>query len=243
MSQLSQFSLLFLLPISDFMVSFIWVCLGALNRLLVHRILGLGFDTGADTAKGLLSVGSMFLCAWLGKITGGGSYNPLALLPGAISGQFSWFVFTIAARVPVQVLGCIAAAKLITETFQRIGDGPCLNVEMHLGALTEGLLSFGIVVISMEATYITSDDFFMKTWISSVCKVALHLLGSDLTGGWMNPASAIGWTYMDGKFISEEHLLVYCLAPIQATLLAVWIFRLFVKPTEEEEIIKKKKTD
>ncbi|KAK9122550.1 hypothetical protein Sjap_012152 [Stephania japonica] len=237
---MSQFPPLLLLPISDFMISFIWVCLGALNRLTVHRIIGLGFDPSADMAKGLLSVVSMFLCAWLGKISRGGSYNPLNLLPGAISGHFSWFVFTVVARVPVQVLGCITAAKLITKTFPQIGDGPCLNVEMHLGALTEGLLSFGIVAISMEATYITSDDFFMKTWISSVCKVALHLLGSDLTGGWMNPASAIGWSYIDGKFISEEHLLVYCLAPVEATLLAVWIFRLFVKPTEEENITKKK---
>jgi len=31
-----------------------------------------------------------------------------------------------------------------------------------------------------------------KTWIKSILKVALHLLGSEIAGGMMNPAAVSG---------------------------------------------------
>ncbi|CAK9156085.1 unnamed protein product [Ilex paraguariensis] len=84
----------------------------------------------------------------------------------------------------------------------------------------------------------------MKTWISSVSKLTLHILGSDLTGGCMNPASVMGWAYARGDHITKEHILVYWLAPIEATLLAVWTFRLLVQPLKEgKENMKTRKLD
>lgn len=54
----------------------------------------------------------------------------------------------------------------------------------------------------------------------------------------------MGWAYARGDHITKEHILVYWLAPIQATLLAVWIFKLLVQPEKEEKAdIKAKKTD
>lgn len=50
----------------------------------------------------------------------------------------------------------------------------------------------------------------------------------------------MGWAYARGDHISKEHILVYWLAPIQATLLAVWMFRLFFQPVKEDE---KKKSE
>ena len=51
----------------------------------------------------------------------------------------------------------------------------------------------------------------------------------------------MGWAYARGDHITKEHILVYWLAPIEATLLAVWTFRLVVKPiTEEKENVKAK---
>jgi len=64
-----------------------------------------------------------------------------------------------------------------------------LTVDIHKGALTEGLLTFAIVTISLGLARKIPGSFFMKTWISSVSKLSLHILGSDLTGGCMNPAS------------------------------------------------------
>jgi aquaporin SIP len=93
-----------------------------------------------------------------------------------------WFIF-------LQVIGSITAVRLLIDTFPEIGRGPRLNVDIHKGALTEGLLAFGVVTISLGLARKIPGSFFMKTWISSISKLSLHILGSDLTGGCMNPAS------------------------------------------------------
>lgn len=92
-------------------------------------------------------------------------------------------------HLSLQVIGSVAAVRVITEIFPEIGLGPRLNVDIHRGALTEGLLTFAIVTISLGLSRKIPGSFFMKTWISSVSKLTLHILGSDLTGGCMNPAS------------------------------------------------------
>ncbi|KAF6150355.1 hypothetical protein GIB67_034054 [Kingdonia uniflora] len=168
----------------------------------------------------------MFVFAWLSKISKGGSYNPLTLLSPVISGSFSGFIFTVCIRIPAQVLGSITGVKLILQTFPEVGHGPRLNVGLHHGALTEGLLTFVIISISLGLAKNSPNSFFMKIWISSVSKHALHKLGSDLTSGCMNPAAVMGWAFARGEHISKEHLYVYWLAPIEATLLGVWTFKL-----------------
>jgi aquaporin SIP len=88
------------------------------------------------------------------------------------------------------VIGYIVGVKLLMNTIPEVGHGPRLNVDIYRGALTEGILTFAIVVITLgiAATKIRGS-FFLKTWISSIIKLTLHKLGSDLTGGCMNPAS------------------------------------------------------
>jgi len=89
----------------------------------------------------------------------------------------------------LQVVGSIVGVKYLIETIPEVGQGPRLNVDIHQGALTEGLLTFAIVSISLGLATKIRENFFMKTWISSLSKLTLHILGSDLTGGCMNPAS------------------------------------------------------
>ncbi|KAJ6300739.1 hypothetical protein OIU76_021521 [Salix suchowensis] len=113
----------------------------------------------------------------------------------------------------------------------------------HWGALTEGLLTFAIVTISLGLARKIPGSFFMKTWISSVSKLSLHILGSDLTGGCMNPASVMGWAYARGDHITKEHILVYWLAPIEGTLLAVWTFKLLFRQQKQDEKEKLGKTE
>ncbi|KAJ7972039.1 Aquaporin SIP1.1 [Quillaja saponaria] len=231
------------LLISDFAMSFMWVWSGVLIKMFVYHNLGLGHEPSGEIIKCALSVVNMFFFAFLAKITKGGAYNPLTVLAAAISGDFSNFLFSVGARIPIQVLGSITGVRLIIETFPEIGRGPQLNIDIHRGALTEGLLTFAIVTISLGLSKRIPGSFFMKTWISSVSKLALHILGSDLTGGCMNPASVMGWAYARGDHITKEHILVYWLAPIEATLLAVWTFRLLVRPSKEGKAGTKSKSD
>jgi len=231
------------LLISDFIISFMWVWSGVLIKIFVYKFLELGNEPSGEVIKCVLSIINMFFFAYLGKITKGGAYNPLTVLAGAISGDFRRFLFDVGARIPTQVIGSIIGVRLIIDTFPEIGLGPRLNVDIHRGALTEGFLTFAIVTLSLNLARKIPGSFIMKTWISSVSKLTLHILGSDLTGGCMNPASVMGWAYARGDHITKEHILVYWLAPIEATLLAVWIFRLVVRPTKEEKENVKSKSE
>ncbi|KAI3677983.1 hypothetical protein L6452_37259 [Arctium lappa] len=138
------------------------------------------------------------------------------------------------------VFGSIIGVRLILDAFPQVGRGPQLSVSLYQGALTEGLLTFTIVLISHGLSSKIPGSFFRKTWISSISKLALHILGSDLTGGCMNPASVMGWAYARGDHITKEHILVYWVAPIQATLFAAWTFRYLLRPSKQE---KEKKTN
>ncbi|CAA7393006.1 unnamed protein product [Spirodela intermedia] len=218
------------LLVADLVMSFSWVWSGALVKVLLLRTLGPEIirQAGGEMLRYAVSVLVMFFFAWLGTITRGASHNPLTVLSHAMSGDFSIFLLTVLGRIPCQVIGSIIAVGMIREAFPEVGHGPRLNVDVHHGALTEGLLTFVIVMISLGIKQKDPRSFFMKTWMSSISKLSLHILGSDLTGGCMNPASAFGWAYAGGRHVTKEHLLVYWLAPIEATLLGVWIFHLIV---------------
>ncbi|KAJ8646435.1 hypothetical protein MRB53_008183 [Persea americana] len=224
-----------LLILWDFIFSFMWVWSSALIKIFVYKILALGSQPKGEIIKGSLSILSMFFFAWLGKITRGGSYNPLSISYSAFSGKFSNLLFTFGGRFPAQVMGSIIGVKLITETFPEVGRGPRLNVDIHQGALTEGLLTFAIVFVSLGLAKKDPNSFFIKTWITSVSKLSLHILGSDLTGGIMNPASAMGWAYARGDHITKEHLFVYWLAPLEATVVSVWTFNLIFQPQKHQK--------
>ncbi|XP_009617730.1 probable aquaporin SIP2-1 [Nicotiana tomentosiformis] len=231
------------LLVSDFIMSFMWVWSSVLIKMFVHTMLGYGaHDLKGEILKHSISVINMFFFAALAKATKGGAYNPLTILSGAISGDLSNFLFTVGARIPVQVFGSITGVRLIIAAFPNIGRGPRLTIDIHRGALIEGCLTFAIVTISLGLSRRSRASTLMKTWISSLSKLTLHILGSDLTGGCMNPASVMGWAYARGDHITKEHIHVYWLAPIQATLLAVWTFNLLVSPPkdEREKMIEKK---
>ncbi|KAL8460107.1 hypothetical protein ACS0TY_031080 [Phlomoides rotata] len=220
---------------ADFVLSLMWVWSSVVNKMIVHNILGYSaHDVKGEIVRYSFSILNMFFFAIMAKVTKGGAYNPLTLLSAAISGDFSNFLFTLGARIPAQVVGSVYGVKLILDVFPGIGRGPRLNVDIAQGALTEGFLTFAIVFISLSLAKKVTDSFFMKTWISSLSKVTLHMLGSDLTGGCMNPASVMGWAFANGEHITKEHLIVYWLAPIQATMAAVWVFGILSQSRKEE---------
>ncbi|XP_022971453.1 probable aquaporin SIP2-1 [Cucurbita maxima] len=231
------------LLVLDFVLAFMWVWSGTLIKIFVFGTLGFGNDPVGEIVKASFSILNMFVFAFLSKIWNGASYNPLNILSDAFSGDSSSFLFVAGARIPAQVLGAISGVRLIIQTIPEAGRGPHLNVGIHHGALTEGLLTYGIVLISLGLSTTLPGNFFMKTWISSCSKLTLQILGSDLTGGCMNPASVIGWAYARGEHITKEHLFVYWIAPIQGTILAVWTFKLLFRQPNEENVNTKKKSE
>lgn len=226
---------LLVLVMSDFVLSFMWVWAGPLTKVFVTSFLGVGHHTReAEVLKYSLSVVYMYVFAWIATFSGGAAYNPLTVLSSAFVGGPRLFLFTAFGRIPAQIAGSIIGVRLIKENFPQVGHGPRLTVDIHHGALIEGFLTFMIVMVSLGLKKKDPKSFFMKTWISTISKMSLHILGSDLTGGIMNPASALGWAYARGDHISREHLFVYWVAPVQASLLALWTFRLFTEPRKSK---------
>lgn len=88
---------------SDFFVSFVWVCSGAILRYLAYVVIGAGMDPISLLIKGSLAVVYLYSFALIGKATHGGSYNPLMVLCYAIFGSFQEFVFAVIGRIPSQV--------------------------------------------------------------------------------------------------------------------------------------------
>ncbi|CAN0890601.1 Probable aquaporin SIP2-1 [Linum grandiflorum] len=223
------------LLVADFAMSFMWVCSGPLIKLFVEDVLG----TTSEIVRCASSVTNMFFFALLGKFSQGGTYNPLNVLSDLIVvGDFEHFLFVVGARFPTQVIGSISGVRFMIKSFPEIGTGPRLQVDIHNGALTEGLLTFAIVMISLVLTREFPGSFFRKTWIASIMKLTLNILGSDLTGGCMNPASVMGWAYARGDHLTTEHVYVYWVAPLVATLLAVGIFRLVCGRSKDIKIEK-----
>ncbi|XP_052176474.1 probable aquaporin SIP2-1 [Diospyros lotus] len=231
----------------DFASSFMWVWSGVLIKMAAYSLVaGLGphEEFKREIVKCAVSILNLFFFSYLGKLTDGASCNPLTLLPTAISGDFPQFLFNFGARIPAQVIGSIIGVRLILETFPGIGHLYRLNVDIHQGALTEGLIAFAIVIVSLGLTRNMPGSFYRKTWISSVSKLALQVLGSDLTGGCANPATAIGWAYARGDHLTKAHILVYWLAPVVTTVLAGWTFKLVFRPRQgEKPNMKNEKSD
>ncbi|KAI3782707.1 hypothetical protein L2E82_12761 [Cichorium intybus] len=227
------------LMVTDTIMTFIWVWSGVTIRVITHVVLGLSINGHAsEIVRSCLTVLNMFLFTYLAKLTNGGAYNPIVVFTSAIHGTFTTFLFNI-GRIPFQVLGAIVGVRLIIETFPELWRGPQLVINLHQGALTEALLTFTHVLITLGLDRSVNGSFYMKTWISSILKFALHILGSDLTGGCMNPAAVVGWAYAFGVHKSKEHIIVYWFAPIEATLLASWTFRLLTRSSKPEKTKKK----
>lgn len=94
------------LVVGDLVVAAMWVCAGALVKLAVYGVLGLGGRPEADAVKVALSLVYMFFFAWLEGFTGGASYNPLTVLAGALASRAgpSLYLFAAFVRMPAQVM-------------------------------------------------------------------------------------------------------------------------------------------
>ncbi|KAM7259483.1 hypothetical protein ACFE04_015224 [Oxalis oulophora] len=225
-----------LVVIADFMMSFAYAWVNVYIKKFVYNTLGFHHDAGGEAVYVVLKIATMMSFAFLSKYVKGGTYNPLTVLYHSITGDFNHILFALNARIPAQVLGAIYAVKLIKENVRGAGSGPRVNADTILeAAFVEGALTLVYVTISLLAQSKVHSGFFLKTWITSVCKVALIILGTEVTGTSINPASVVGWAYHRGEALTAEHLIVYWIFPFEATLLAVWITSFLTKPHHEEK--------
>ena len=84
--------------------------------------------------------------------------------------------------------GAVAIMEVMPLKYRHMIVGPGLKVDLHTGAITEGVLTF---VISFSILFIMlrgPRSELAKTWLMAMSIVALIILGSAYTGPAMNPA-------------------------------------------------------
>lgn len=105
---------------------------------------------------------------------------------------FYYYYFFLNFKL-LQAAGAVAGALAILEfmplQYKHVLGGPSLKVDLHTGAIAEGVLTF---IISLAILFIIlrgPNSLLLKNWLIAMCTVSLVVAGSGYTGPAMNPAN------------------------------------------------------
>ncbi|KAG2718590.1 hypothetical protein I3760_03G227300 [Carya illinoinensis] len=234
--------------IGDAVLTFMWAfcasSLGALTSVIATALGVQGLLWPSIFITTLLFFVLLFVFTLIGDaLLGGASFNPTGNASFYAAGLGSDTLFSMALRFPAQAAGAVggtlAIMEIMPKEYKHILGGPSLKVDLHSGAIAEGLLtflmSFAVLLIILRGP----RSLIMKTWFLAVATVSLIFVGSNYTGPAMNPTFAFGWAYVDKSHDTWEHFYVYWICPFIGAILAAWIFRLLF-PTSSQPAKQKK---
>ncbi|KAK3446350.1 hypothetical protein EUGRSUZ_A02066 [Eucalyptus grandis] len=235
--------------IADGVLTFMWVfcasTLGAATTVLAAA-LGLGDDV-LPWASLLITTALVFVLVLVfdlvGAALGGASFNPTATASFYAAGVGSDDLLSMALRFPAQAAGAVGGALAIMEVmpsqYKHMLEGPSLKVDLHTGALAEGVLTFVITFLVLLIVLRGPQSSFLRTWLLAAVTVALVVTGSSFTGPSMNPANAFGWAYVNNQHNTWEQFYVYWISPFVGAILAAWVFRVLFPPPPAKKKQKK----
>ncbi|CAA0839298.1 Aquaporin SIP1-1 [Striga hermonthica] len=234
--------------IADGFLTFMWIfCASSLGALTFVVSSALGVAQGLPTLviTTLLVFILLFVFGFIGDLLGGATFNPTAtaaFYAAGFGGPDS--LVSAAIRFPAQAAGAVCGALAILEVmpiqYKHMLAGPSLKVDLHTGAIAEGVLTFAITFAVLLIIIRGPRSPIIKNLLLAMSTVALVVAGASYTGPSMNPANAFGWAYINNKHNTWEQLYVYWICPFVGAILAAWVFRfLFPPPTKQT---KQKKT-
>ncbi|KAF0916089.1 hypothetical protein E2562_000698 [Oryza meyeriana var. granulata] len=235
---------------ADAVVTFLWVlCVSTLGASTAAVTSYLSLQEGIHYALlvtvSLLSV-LLFAFNLLCDALGGASFNPTAVAAfhaAGLTGPRDSSLFTVALRFPAQAAGAVGGALAISELmpaqYKHMLGGPSLKVDLHTGAVAEGVLTFVITLAVLWIIVKGPRNPIVKTWMLSISTVCLVLTGAAYTGPSMNPANAFGWAYVNNRHNTWEQFYVYWICPFVGALLAAWVFRALFPPPAPKPKAKK----
>lgn len=177
----------------------------------------------------------------ISKSLGGASFNPSTSAAFFAAGQApSASLISTAVRFPGQAAGGVAGVKailtLLPNQLRQNLRGPSLKVDLHTGALAEGVLTFVFCFSVLSVVVKGPKSPLLKVWLLSNVTAGLVSAGRGYTGPSMNPANAFGWAYANDKHNTWEQFYVYWICPIVGAISAAGFFRiLFSKPAVKEK--------
>lgn len=238
--------------IGDGVLTFMWVfCASTLGpvTLIIATAVGIKGIAALLITTALVFV-LLFVFGVIGHLLGGASFNPTGTAGFYAAGIGGDSLISAAVRFPAQAAGAVGGALAIVEVmpvkYRDMLGGPSLKVDMHTGAIAEGVLTFIATFMVLLVVLKGPANFLVKNLMLSVSIISLVVLGSGYTGPSMNPANAFGWAFVNNKHNTAEHFYVYWICPFVGAILAAWVFRfLFPVPSKsaapKQEKLKEKK--
>ncbi|XP_050225690.1 aquaporin SIP1-2-like isoform X1 [Mercurialis annua] len=176
----------------------------------------------------------VFLFGLIAQLLGGASFNPTGTAAFYAVGVGSNHLFSMALRFPAQAAGAVGGALAILEViplqYKHMLGGPTLKVDLHTGAIAEGVLTFLISFAVLLIILRGPRNSILQNWLIAVVTVVLVVSGSKYTGPSMNPANAFGWAYINKWHNTWEQFYVYWICPFVGAILAAWAFRFVFPP-------------
>ncbi|KAJ4721202.1 Aquaporin SIP1-1 like [Melia azedarach] len=176
----------------------------------------------------------VFVFNIIGDALGGASFNPTGTAAFYAAGVGGDSLISMALRFPAQAVGAVGGAlaimELIPPKYKYMLGGPSLKVDLHTGAVAEGVLTFLITFSVLVIVLKGPNSNIFKTLMLAVATVVLVVTGSTYTGPSMNPANAFGWAYVNKWHDTWEQFYVYWICPFIGAISAALIFRLIFPP-------------
>ncbi|KAF3441206.1 hypothetical protein FNV43_RR15119 [Rhamnella rubrinervis] len=183
--------------IGDTVLTFMWVfcasTLGVLTAFIANAVGVQGLLWPSLLITTILVFVLVFIFTLIGDALGGASFNPTGTASFYAAGLGPDTLFSMALRFPAQALGAVGGALAVMEVmptqYKHMLGGPSLKVDLHTGAIAEGVLTFLITFAVLVIILRGPRSPLLKTWLLAVATVAMVTAGSPYTGPSMNPAN------------------------------------------------------
>ncbi|RZR72179.1 hypothetical protein BHM03_00011038 [Ensete ventricosum] len=180
---------------ADGLITFLWVfCVSTVRAATslvtaALQIQGVAFSLFVTT---LLIFALVFIFGLIAAAIGGASFNPTATAALYAAGLGSDNLLSMALRFPAQVVLHLPLAimEVMPPQYKRMLGGPSLKVDLHTGAVAEGVLTFTITLAVLWIIIRGPRSPVVKTWMVAVSTVAMVVAGAGYTGPAMNPANS-----------------------------------------------------
>ncbi|GMH10734.1 hypothetical protein Nepgr_012575 [Nepenthes gracilis] len=234
--------------ISDAFLTFLWVfCVSTLRASTYYIATAIGVQGHLTLLITYALVATLlFAFSVIGTALGGASFNPTTTAAFYAAGFGGQSLYSMALRFPAQAAGAVGGAIAIKEVmpmhYKHMLGGPSLKVDVHTGAVAEGLLTFFISLAVLIVVLRTRVSSLAKASLIAMATVTLVVAGSGYTGPSMNPANAFGWAYLNNKHDTWEHFYVYWICPFIGATLAAVVYRVvFSQPQPQPQQPKRQK--
>ncbi|KAL2328365.1 hypothetical protein Fmac_021792 [Flemingia macrophylla] len=231
--------------IGDATLTSIWVFIISTLRIVateVALLLGLQpFSLLGLFITTILNTLYVIIISFLGRVLGGASFNPSTSVSFYTAGlRPDSSLASMAVRFPAQAAGGAVGAKallmVVPPHYKDMLKGPFLKVDLHTGAVAEGVLTFSHNLAVLFVMLRGPKNPFLKVYLLSVTTVALAISGAAFTGPAMNPANAFGWAFVNNKHNTWEQFYVYWICPFVGASLAASIYRfVFMSPIKQKK--------